>query len=85
MEPFRGLVDKTIYHQGDIPFDKEYKYKLLDVINGEVRYEVQDMVVTNAITKYVRNATEYLAGRTDWNERMVLQVEAETDESDSDV
>lgn len=85
MEPFRGLVDRTVYFKDDIPFDKEYKYRLLDVLNEDVRYENHNMTVTTAITKYVRNATDYLSGRIDWNESMVLNVEAETYASNDSV
>lgn len=85
MEPFRGLVDRTVYFKDDIPFDKEYKYSLLDILNEDVQYENHNMTVTTAITKYVRNATDYLSGRTDWNESMVLNVEAETYASNDSV
>ena len=85
MEPFRVLVDRIVLREGDIPFDKDYKYRLLDVLNEDLIYEGQHMLTTTAIAKYVRNATEYLCGRLEWQESMVLNVEDTTDESSGDV
>lgn len=81
MEPFRFLIDRIVLNNQNRQFDKEYKQILLTVLCEEMNYEGQNMVLTTAIPRYVRNATEYLSGRTEWTEKMVLHYEDAPDES----
>jgi len=85
MEPFRSLVDEVVLEQNDAIFDQEYKEKLLDVLNKMIRYDRQHMAVSTAITRFVRNATDYLSGRTEWEEHMEFYYEDKTNETDCHV
>lgn len=85
MEPFRFLVDEIVLRQGDVPFTKEYKYQLLGLLNQGIRYHQQQTYLTTAINRFVRNATEYLDGRTEWTEEMMLHYEDASHESDCPV
>ena len=85
MEPFRCLVDDVVLQQGDAVFDHEYKEKLLDVLNRTVKYNRQNMAVSTAITRYVRYATDYLSGKTEWEECMGFHYEDTANETDCDV
>lgn len=81
MEPFRALVDRIVLAQGERPFDKDYKILLLTILQEGVLYENQHMSTATAITKCVRNATEYLSGRIEWTEDMVIKIEDKANES----
>lgn len=85
MEPFRFLVDEVVLHQGDRVFDKEYKHVLLKTLNAEICYQRQNMFVTTAIARYVRNTTDYLDGYLDWEEGMMLHYEDASHESNRNV
>jgi len=81
MEPWRMLVDRIVWAQGDIPFNKEYKLQLLSLLSENISYQGQHMITTTAIPRYVLNATEYLCARQDWDESMVIHLEGATNES----
>ena len=42
MEIFRPLVDEAVYNNRELAFDKEFKYKLVDVCNKTVIIEKQE-------------------------------------------
>ena len=75
MEPFRFLVDEVVLQQGDRAFDKDYKHELLNILNLEICYQHQSMFVSTAIARFVRNSTDYLDGRMEWSEGMMLHYE----------
>lgn len=52
MEPFRPLVDKIVYENIDKEFDKEYKLKLIDMLNLKVKINDGNYYLTNAISLY---------------------------------
>ena len=85
MEPFRFLVDEVVLHQGERIFDKDYKYELLDMLNAEIHYQQQNMYLGTAIARYVRNATDYLDGHTEWAEGMMMHYEDASHASHCDV
>lgn len=85
MEPFRCFVDRLVLQEKNRPFDREYKCLLLSILQQEVIYEGQHMMFTTAITRYVRNATEYLSGRIEWSEEKVIHLEEQANESHSHV
>ncbi len=82
MEPFRALVDRVVLEEGEREFNKDYKYTLLNILSRGVNYNGQNMAVTTAVSRFVRNATEYLSGRIEWDESMVLSIEDASNESD---
>ncbi|MEG0129048.1 type II CRISPR-associated endonuclease Cas1 [Clostridium sp.] len=53
MEPFRPLVDKLVYLNKEFPFDKDYKYKLINILNEKVVIEDSKYYASNAISLYV--------------------------------
>lgn len=85
MESFRYLIDRMVLEKGDICFDKSYKYALLELLGLPVRYGGQEVVMTTAIARTVRNATEYLGGRIDWTEDMLFHGEDADNAADCDV
>lgn len=50
------LVDRIVWAQGDIPFNKEYKHQLLSLLSEDISYQGQHMITTTAIPRYVLNA-----------------------------
>ena len=85
MEPFRILIDRIVLQQKDAVFDKAYKHILVGVLSTPVRYNNQNMLLTTAVTRFVRNTTEYLSGRIEWSESMVYCYEDTADATDCDV
>lgn len=55
VEPFRILVDNVVIENMGNVFDKDYKYKLVNILNTKVRIEGKSHFVTNAIQIYVKN------------------------------
>ena len=85
MEPFRILVDRIVLRQKDAVFDKAYKHTILGILGEPVRYNSQHMLLTTAVTRFVRNTTEYLSGRIEWSESMGFCYEDTADATDGDV
>lgn len=55
MEPFRPIVDAVVYSSIGQPFDKSYKYKLINVLNFKVKIDGKEQFVSNAIPIYVKS------------------------------
>ena len=49
MEIFRPMVDKIVYENRKLAFDREFKYKLIDVCNKEVFICGKKQYLSNAI------------------------------------
>lgn len=47
-----------------LEFTPDIKYGLVDLLNLEIKYNKKQMLLKNAITKYVRNVIEYLNQET---------------------
>ena len=60
MEIFRPLVDEIVYNNRELAFDKEYKYKLIDVCNREVYIQGKSQYLTNAIQIFINNVFDFL-------------------------
>lgn len=54
IEPFRALVDDVVSENIDCEFEKEYRYKLIDLLNTKVKIEGKFHYLTNAIQIYIR-------------------------------
>lgn len=59
IEPFRVVVDEYVYTHREECFDKNYKYKLVDLLNKEVCLG-QNMCLYNAIAISVKNIIDCL-------------------------
>ena len=64
MEPFRPVVDYWLAGKNFLEFTPDIKYGLVDLLNLEIKYNKKQMLLKNAITKYVRDVIEYLNQET---------------------
>lgn len=60
METFRPLVDEVVYNNKEREFNKEFKYKLIDLYNSNVEINQREQYITNAITIYCKSVFDYL-------------------------
>ena len=54
IEPFRVLVDNIVAENIENEFNKDYKYKLINVLNSKIKMEGKSYYFTNAIQIYVK-------------------------------
>ncbi len=55
MEPFRIVVDKFVYENIGKVFDSEYKHKLIDLLNLQIKYQEKMQYLSNIIPIYVKS------------------------------
>lgn len=55
MEIFRPVVDKIVYENRNFTFDKDFKYKLIDVLNEKVFIDGSEYYLSNAIPIYLNS------------------------------
>ena len=60
MEPYRVLVDRFVLQTKPTAFEKEQKYTMLGVLNGEVKIAGMTQTVLNSIKIYCRSVFEAL-------------------------
>lgn len=60
MEIFRPLVDEIVYSNKDAEFDKNYKYKLIDLYNREVIIEDKQQYLSNAVSIFALSVFKFL-------------------------
>ncbi len=60
MEIFRPLVDEAVYNNRELAFDKEFKYKLVDVCNKTVIIEKQEQYLSNAVPIFITSVFDFL-------------------------
>lgn len=60
MEIFRPLVDEIVYENREFVFDKDYKYKLVNIYNKEVKIDNKQQYLSNAIPIFVKSIFEFL-------------------------
>ena len=63
MEPFRVLVDRTVFKMQPDRFEREEKMSLVDILNQEVRIDGKFNFVNNAIKIYCKSVFEALNQR----------------------
>lgn len=63
MEPFRPVVDKLVYQNKDFTFDKDFKYKLINILNEKVRVDGGEYFVSNAIPLYANGVFKALESK----------------------
>lgn len=60
MEIFRPMVDEIVYNNRQFVFDKEYKYKLIDVCNREVCIKGRNQYLSNAVQIFINSVFDFL-------------------------
>lgn len=60
MEIFRPLIDEIVYNNRKFVFDKEYKYKLINVCNRIIEIEGKQQYLANAIPIFITKVFDYL-------------------------
>jgi len=60
MEPFRVLVDEVVYAYQDQEFDKDYKMRLVDLLNKKVAIGGKKHYLMNAVEVYTKKAFQAL-------------------------
>ena len=60
MEIFRPLIDEIVYNNREFVFDKEYKYKLINVCNRIIEIEGKQQYLANAIPIFITKVFDYL-------------------------
>lgn len=63
MEIFRPLVDEIVYRNREFVFDKDYKYKLIDVCNREVYIQGKKQYLSNAIQIFISSVFDFLESK----------------------
>lgn len=63
MEPFRPVVDDIVYFNKDSYFDKDFKLKLVDILNTKVKINKGNYYLTNAISLYLNSITKALESK----------------------
>lgn len=73
VEPFRPLVDIAVKMRGGDVLDKDYKARLLGIVNADVEYGGRRLTVSDAMDAYFLDVTRSLRdGRVLMKELMVL-------------
>lgn len=55
MEPFRIVVDKFVYENAENTFDSEYRHKMIDLLNLQIKYNEKIQYLNNIIPIYVKS------------------------------
>lgn len=63
IEPFRVLVDSIVLKNINTEFDKNYKYKLINILNTKIKIEGKSYYFTNGIQMYVKKILDALDER----------------------
>lgn len=60
MEPYRPLIDEIVFENRELVFEKEFKLKLLNVLNKNVDIENRNQFVTNAISIFTNSVLNFM-------------------------
>lgn len=60
MEVFRPLVDEIIYNNRELVFDKDFKYKLVNLCNRKIIIEKQEQYLSNAVPIFITSVFDFL-------------------------
>ena len=72
MEGFRPLVDEVVYNNREFVFDKNFKYKLIDLYNRLVTIDKKEQYLTNAVSIFSTSVFNFLENE---DERYILNYE----------
>ncbi len=60
MEIYRPLVDEIVYNNRELAFDKEFKYKLIDLYNRVIIINKKEQYLSNAIPIFIASVFDFL-------------------------
>lgn len=60
MEPFRVIIDEFVYEHKDCPFDKNYKFSLVNTSNKRITFAGKEYVLNDAVSLYVKAVLDCL-------------------------
>ena len=63
MEIFRPLIDEIVYKNKEKVFDKDFKYKLIDVGNKKIIIDNKEQYLSNAIPIFIKEVFEFLENK----------------------
>lgn len=61
MEPFRPLIDKEVYDMKPKKFEKDEKYRLINVLNKEVVIDNKKYYINNAVQIYCKSVFDAIS------------------------
>lgn len=65
MEPFRPIIDWWVKQKQFNEFTPDIKFGLVGLLDLEMKYNGENTILRNAISKHVTNCLKYLSGETD--------------------
>lgn len=65
MEPFRPIIDWWVKQKQFNEFTPDIKFGLVGLLDIEMKYNGENTILRNAISKHVTNCLKYLSGETD--------------------
>ncbi len=74
MEQFRPLIDEIVYENRNLAFNKEFKYKLINVGNRLIYINEKQQYLNNAISIFIANVTEFLENNEE-SEKLIFNYE----------
>lgn len=74
MEPFRPLIDEIVVKNREFVFDKDFKYKLINVSNVLVIINKREQYICNAIPLFITSVCNYLDNNEE-SENLILNYE----------
>lgn len=60
MELYRPLVDEIVYQNKEAVLDKEYKYKLIDVCNRQIKMDNKEQYLANAVPIFLKSVFDFM-------------------------
>lgn len=60
MEIYRPLIDEIVYQNREFAFDKQFKYKLIDVYNRKVDVDNKELYLNNAVQIFITSVFNFL-------------------------
>ncbi|MDD4053921.1 MAG: type II CRISPR-associated endonuclease Cas1 [Bacilli bacterium] len=58
IEPFRVIVDEYVFYNQDLPFDKNYKLNLVNLLNKKFFYNTKEYFLLDIIRMYVKDVLQ---------------------------
>ena len=60
MEPYRPLIDEIVLENRELVFGKEFKLKLLNVLNKSVDIDDRNYFVSNAVSIFTNSVLNFM-------------------------
>lgn len=74
MEQFRPLIDEIVFNNKECQFNKEFKYKLINVANRIITINGKQQFLNNAIPIFIANIAEFLENKEE-SEKLIFNYE----------